>query len=185
MNNAVKMPDAYYKLAGGNLHNLFELRSQLDADVKGDFASVEKSRDISSAYGDTLDRYGEMIGVLRGKSTDEQYRIEIMNRIGKNISASTCNSALAFIAQMFNVPVESVHLEEQGNSTVLISGVTMQEVTAAGFTMAEIKDMIQGILPIGVTAEMAFAGTFIFVENEGETSTETGYDYGTLGSSLR
>lgn len=185
MNRITSFPDAYIKDEGGNLYNVMQLLAWLISFVKGDFEAIDISNDLYSAAGDALDKHGEMFGVKRNGETDEQYRVAIFNKVGENKSDCTCNSAIRFIAQMFNVPVTKIRLEEIGNAKVVVSGLSNADVNATGYSFDEIKHMISAFLPSGVGVDIGVKGTFVFVENEGVSGTGTGYDNGTLGTSVR
>ena len=183
MSSIDRMPDAYAKSTGSNLYNLLQLYREIFIDLENDMQSIAESRDLCSAYGATLDKYGEMLGQKRGGATDEQYRLEILNRIGRNVSSGDCDSVMHLISQMFGISPADISVQELGNATVLVAfGSLVYE--DAGFTATEARDMVQSIMPVGVNVVLGFKGTFLYGAVEGETSTETGYDYGVLGSLL-
>lgn len=185
MNRITSMPDAYNKDVGGNLYNLFELLAALIADEAKDLQDIDDSSDIFTASGDTLDRYGKMFGVDRCGATDVQYRTKILNRIGENLSTGDCNSVIRLIAQMLDVPESEIRIAELGGGKVSLSNIAFNTLEKSGFDGKTTIDMIGSMLPIGVSiGNSSFAGTFRYGTAEGETSTTTGYDCGTLGMVL-
>ena len=86
MNESRKLPDAYAKEKCSNLYKVMQLDDLLYADSKGALKSIDRSRDLQQAYGETLDKYGEMFGVERKGASDEQLRIKLLNKIAVNHS---------------------------------------------------------------------------------------------------
>lgn len=182
MNNAKKMPDAYYKGTDGNLYKLMQLIHLLYEDVNSDLISILESHDLANAYGATLDNYGASVGVDRNGASDAQYRTMILNRIGKIISTGDCNTVIELISQMLGIDKSEVHITEIGSAKVSLSNISFETLENSGFDGEEAVRMIKGLLPIGVSiGESSFAGTFQYGSVEGETSETTGFDVGTLG----
>lgn len=179
INNVTRLPDAYAKDADSNNNKLFQLAYFTSSILEDDLADIADSRDLSQAYGATLDAYGAMFGVPRNGATDTQYRVKILSQIGSLITTGDANSVLSFIAQMLGVSESSIRLIE-GNMVVNVAGLTMAVLQSTGYTAAEITEMIKSIMPIGVSVgSMSFAGTLLL-----HTDTLSGVsDYPTLYAS--
>lgn len=186
MNNIHKMPDAYKKTIGSNLYDLLQLANLLDVDQKADFNSIEGSHDIEFAYGKTLDRYGEMVGIQRSGATDEQYRVNILGAAGKRVSGGDCNSTIHVIADMLSVGIDSFRIYDMSDSipnanafvpaAIRIVGLSSEVIAETGFTSAQIKQMINDILPAGVRLEtLTFDGTLDIMRVSNVNPSDTSY----------
>lgn len=150
MNNAKRLPDAYDKSVGSNLYNLLQLLHLLDVDIRSDLSSILEDRNIENATGATLDAYGEMVGVKRNCSADENYRTRIIARISTLIVDSDINSVLSAIARTFDVDVSDIVISESGTN-VTIQGLTMGLLNSSSCQCSEITEMIKGFIPAGVS----------------------------------
>lgn len=165
MNRAKKLPDAYAKSIDSNNYKLLQLANLLYTDLKCDLTSIFELRNLQHAFGKILDEYGRMVGLNRNGLNDEQYRIKIYNQIGKQRSTGNCNDAIRLIAQTLGVEVDSFSLIEKGDATISITGLTTDVLEQSGFDVRELREIIDGVLPIGVAIdEMTFEGTFEFGE---------------------
>ncbi len=175
INNSTRLPDAYAKDVSSNMYKLFELQSLVTGIMQTDMNDIEASKDLSQATGKTLDLYGGMFGVSRQGATDDQFRVKILNQIGKLASSGDCNSVLRFIAQMLGIEITDIRLVES-NMLVAIIGLTTEMLENSGYKSSDISDMLQGLMPIGVAlAPPNYAGTLL-VQDE-----TAGYaDYPTL-----
>lgn len=163
INNISRMPDAYDKRTGSNLYTLLSLAYEIALDMQTDFNDINDSRDLSNAYGETLDNYGAALGVSRNGANDEQYRIKIRIQIANNISGSDCNSIIQLMAQTFSVDVSDIAVFDADNAKVVIYGPPLSAVGQIGLTPAQIKETVFSMLPIGVGIETEIlTGTFEF-----------------------
>lgn len=185
MNDIQKMPDAYYKLVGGNLYNLLALASMIQTEGTTDFNDIADSRDIQNATGATLDNYGAMVGVARSGATDEQYRTKILNKISVNTSGVDANSIIRSIGQTLNTDSSGISISE-GNMAVSVLGLTLSQIAESGYSESEIRQMIENLLPIGVALEYVFYyGTFEFgASYEYDEDTGFGNVEQTIGGTL-
>lgn len=184
MHNVKSFPDAYDKQPSSNLYKLMQLNYLLSNDVKNIYAQIEQSRGIENAYGKTLVYYGEMVGQDRNGNDDEQYRIMILNRIAQKLSNGDCNSVISLISQTFNIDKSQIWVNE-GKASVRIAGISQEKVESVGLTVDQIKDMIKGILPIGVKLEyLDIQGTLIMTNKDIEDKNGLGDIAGTVGGTL-
>lgn len=172
-NNAVRLPDAYYKQIGGNLYTLFSLAYEIALETQTDFSDISDSRNIDNAYGKTLDNYGATFGVSRGGDTDTQYRTKIKNKIASLTVGSDCNSVINAIATMFGGDPAKIRIAE-ANVAVAVYGLTMDMLENSGYTSSEIVQAIKNLLPIGVgLIRPYFAGTLLIFDKT--TPGDTNY----------
>lgn len=161
MNNIQKMPDAYYKVADGNLYNLLQLASMLDTTITTDINDIGNSRDIHNAIGATLDNYGAMVGVERNGATDTQYITKILNKIGVNTSGSDTNSVIKAVAQTLSAETSDISITE-GDLSVKVNGLTVAMLESSGYSASETTELIKQLIPIGVALETTvYAGTLL------------------------
>lgn len=161
MNRTKKLPDAYAKSIDSNNYKLLQLANLLYTDLKCDLTAILELRNLQNAFGKTLDEYGKMAGLSRNGLNDEQYRIKICNQIGRQRSTGNCNDVIILISQMLGVEIDSFSLTERGNAVISITGLTTNVLEKSGFDIKELKNIINGVLPIGVqTDDLTFDGTF-------------------------
>lgn len=171
MNNISKLPDAYAKAEDSNNYKMLELANQLYSDLQKDLQDIKDLRNIQQATGKTMDRYGAMVGQSRNGSTDEQYRVKIMNKISSMISSSDYNSVKNNICQMLDIDSSSIQLVE-GELSVAIYGLTLELIESTGLSSEQIYDMIKKVLPAGVgLARLQYKGTLLVVMYSGSTGS--------------
>ena len=177
MNNTKRLPDAYAKNIDSNLYRLLQIANLLFTDTKCDLISISESRDLYNVSGKTLDYYGEMLGESRNGLTDEQYRTKILNRIGRYISGSDCNSFINSVSQMLGIEQSDISVSE-GKMSVTINGLTMQILDNSGYKSHEIEEMIKGLMPVGVEINRPmYSGTLLILNENDKTgfSPENNY----------
>lgn len=166
MNEVKKLPDAYVKVKGSNLYNVMQLDNMLYTDAKGVLESIDHSRDLSKAYGKTLDRYAEMLGIERKSANDEQLKVKILNKIAINHSGSDCNSLISAVALMLNIDASEIKITE-GNTEVVVSGLTTEMLEQSGYKSSEITSMIQNLITAGVElAKPVYAGNLLIIDTQ-------------------
>lgn len=187
MSNVNKLPDSYAK-AGSNNYKLLNLNEQAIADVKADLQAIFDALDLQKATGHTLDLYGEMVGQQRGILNDIQYRIMILTRVGINTVQGDYPTVIGTIAQIFNCAKKDVVLRDaEKPCTVELVTFPLAVLLDAGFTSRNAIELIESLLPIGVTIDSAtFDGTFEFAETADEYDETAGFANleQTIGGSL-
>lgn len=173
MNNVTRLSDAYNKSLDGNLYNLFKLAEFLDSDLKSDLNSILESRDMHTVTGKTLDYYGEMVDESRLGATDEQYRVRILQKIGRLTGTTNHYDVKFFISQMLNIDMQDFDLRDvrdlntYENPRVEITGLTLDLIERTGYSSDEIAKMIEGLLTVGIPlAPLSFGGTLRLTEEK-------------------
>lgn len=167
MPNERKLPDAYYKKADGNNYKILHLNELATGDFSKDLSDVLNSLDLMQATGKTLDMYGAMVEQSRGALNDTQYRMMILNKIGKNICQGDYNSVLQLLSQSFNCTPSDIILEESKTDVcgVEIVKFPLDILIEAGFSSSQAVQLIERLLPAGVKiSDGNFEGTFEFGE---------------------
>lgn len=162
MDNVKRLPDAYYKGEDGNNYKLLHLNELATADFQSDLSDVLNCLDVMNATGKTLDLYGETIGQSRGKLDDAQYRLLILNKIGRNLCNGDYNSVVSLLAQMFNGdPADIVLKEADDPCKVTIVKFPLDLIANAGFSGEQTVLIIELLLPVCVRlTNIEFNGTF-------------------------
>lgn len=166
MDNVKRLPDAYYKGEDGNNYKLLRLNELVADDLKEDMTAVENCLDVMKCTGKTLDLYGEMVGQSRGKLDDAQYRLLILNKIGRNLCGGNYDSVVALLAQMFNAErSDIIFAEAEDPCKVKIVKFPLDLLTNAGFSGEQTVLIIEMLLPICIRlTEIEFNGTFEFMD---------------------
>lgn len=171
------LPDVYKKHEGSNNYKLLSLEQKLIADFEDDIQAVQDTLDIYNATGKTLDLYGAMYGVPRGKATDEQYRYLVTQKIAQNMVTGDYNSIVNAIAVAFNVPVTEFGFRDTGNpAEVECVNLPYSALLNAGMTVEQAREIISGLLPVGITLVLQeLAGTFEFSASADEYDETAGF----------
>lgn len=175
MNNVKRLPDAYYKGTDGNNYKLLNLNELAADEFSKDLTDVLNCLDLMQATGKTLDIYGEMVEQKRGILNDTQYRLMILNKIGKNICQSDYNSVIELLTQMFNCQKCDIILKDSTEPCrVSIEKFPLEVLINAGFSSAQAITMIELLLPVCVKlSDGNFEGTFEFGGIAGGYTYET------------
>lgn len=166
MDNVKRLPDAYYKGEDGNNYKLLHLNELAVTEFKTDMAAVSDCLDVMKSTGKTLDLYGEMVGQSRGKLDDAQYRLLILNKIGRNLCKGNYNDVIALLAQMFNAELSDiVFTEAEDPCKITIVKFPLDLLTNAGFSGEQTVLIIEMLLPVCIRlTDIEFNGTFEFMD---------------------
>lgn len=168
MSNVNKLPDSYAKGKDSNNYKLLNLNEQAIADVKADAQAVYDSLDLKNATGRTLELYGEMVGQKRGVLTDEQYYYMILTKLGINSVQGNYATISTMMQRIFDCKASDIILRDGASSgKVEVEQFPLAVLIGAGFTSKQAIELVESLLPIGVTINDAtFQGTFEFAETE-------------------
>lgn len=75
--------------------------------AEDDVFQIRYAQKLDDAYGDMLDKWGEMVGISRQGRADDEYRIQIKAKIAINISKGTIDE----VASIFNLLTGATHTE--------------------------------------------------------------------------
>lgn len=161
------LPDAYYKGKNGNNFKLLSLNEQCAEALFNDINEVGDI-DLETATGKTLDLLGDTVGQLRGKLDDDQFRLMIQNKIGRNLCQGDYNSVVELITQMLGLNTGEVVLRDSDEPCrVTIDTIPLERLVEKGFTAEQATVIIEQLLPVCVRlANAEFEGTFEFGEEE-------------------
>ena len=172
-----RLPDVYRKDEDSNNYKLLLLEERAVFGFSADIDAVQDTLDIKKATGKTLDLYGETYGHPRGKATDEQYRYLITQKVAQNMVSGDYNGIISAISVAFGVPVTEFKLvETETPCTVKVVNMPYSVLVEAGMTVDQMREIIKGLLPVGVTLELTeLAGTFEFGTAEMEQDANRGF----------
>ena len=166
--NIELLPDAYYKGDDGNNFKLLRLNELAAEEFVNDATAVDDSIDLANATGQTLDLLGETVGQLRGKLNDEQYRLFIYNRIGRNICQGDYKNVIELLTQMLGLDKGEIVLRDSDKPCrVTIDTIPLERLIEKGFTAYQAIVIIEQLLPVCVKlTDAEFEGTFEFGRTE-------------------
>lgn len=161
---AKNLPDAYSKGDNSNNAKILEIEKSASDGLRKAIGDINDSLDIDKAYGKTLDLYGEMLGQLRGPTTDEQYRVLIRNKIFRNFSNADYNSIVRAICSTFGCEPSDIILTELDEPCkVKLEGLPISKLTESNIDINTAVQIVYGLIPAGVLLEAVnFSGTFEF-----------------------
>lgn len=181
-----KLPDIYRKDEESNNYKLLEINKVEIDKLKEDIEAIDESLDITKAYGDTLDNYGELYKQQRGNLDDDKYRVLIQAKIENLLLDGAYENVIGALCRIFNCEASEIEIEDTGPLHVHISGLPIEAITRLGFSLPQAIAIVEQVLPVCVSITGSiFEGTFAFGEEEGETG-ENGLsnDAGTSGGTL-
>lgn len=163
-----RFPDSFCKETDSNNEKLLKLVSLPLNEFKETLRKVFDSTDIFNASGKTLDYYGDIYRVERGRLNDTQYRYMILSAIARNMVGGDYESILKAVAVIFDCDVNEVKLIDHPDkpATMKLEKMPFLVIQNAGFSTTQATALIENLLPITVTIEADhFEGTLEFGEN--------------------
>lgn len=151
MSNEKKLPDAYAKSKDSNNYKLLKINELAAEELAANFIEVESSLDIKQASGETLDLFGAMFSVKRGRLNDTEYRIAIETKIAQNLCYGDINSVIDLFAQAFNCDKKNFIISDYPTHKVEIKRLPFNELSKLGVSVDTAIEMLNSILPVCVT----------------------------------
>lgn len=111
-NHVKNLPDSFCKSTESNNYKLLELERLTLEDYRKTLQELFDVIKLENAGGKVLDMYGETVGQLRGKATDEQYILMIKAKLMQNLSNGSYPSILNALCTTFDCKPEDVYIEE-------------------------------------------------------------------------
>lgn len=182
---AKNLTDAFLKPNESNNYKILETeRTQIEAYIE-ELHNIYEMLNIDVAYGTTLDRYGERVGLPRGTATDEQYRVMIKAKIMRTLGNGTYPSVIKSLCATFDSEAEETDIFES-DTPCTVESVTLpfRALQESGMTMAQVMELIETLLPITVTlGVLDLTGTFEFSDKTDEYDELKGFadDDGSIG----
>ena len=173
-----RFPDAYCKLPNSNNEKLLKLLSVPLTQIRKTIRAVYDSNDIFKATGKTLDYYGDIYNVQRGRLNDTQYRYMILSAIARNNVGGDYESILEAISVIFHCDKNEVKLSdhEDNPATIRLDKMPFSVIMEAGFSTTQAVALIENLLPITVGIEAGnFEGTFEFGEEYTDYDENKGF----------
>lgn len=178
MNKSYLLPDCYRKDPESNNYKLLEIGHIAIDKLMNDISDTKNSKDLTEAYGTTLEHFGNMIGQLRGSLDDNQYRYLLYMRIGKNLVTGNYNSVIRVARSMLGMDDNSNELaiDDAEGGNVHIRSIPLATLVASGFSSRQAIQLIKQLLPIGVgIISDGFEGTFEFDSSENVYDESKGF----------
>ena len=171
-NLAANLPDAYKKSPDSNNHKILEIEKRTMDYLRQSINEVYESLDLDKATGKTLDLYGEMVGLARGKATDSQYRVLLKGRIVRNLANGDYNSIITALSATFGCDPHQLKLIEfEDSCKVQLGDVPFSVFNKYSIDLNTAMNIVKALIPVGVFLESAtFSGTLEF------GGTEMAYD---------
>ena len=173
-----RLPDSFCKLPDGNNYKLLKLVSIPIKQIRKDIRDIYDSGDIFKATGKTLDYYGDIYNIQRGRMNDTQFRYVILSSIAKNMVCGDHESILQAISVIFNCDKSEVKFSDNPNkaATITLDKMPFSVIMEAGFSTTQAVALIENLLPVTVGIEAGnFEGTFEFGENYTDYDKNKGF----------
>ena len=178
MNKAYLLPDCYRKDTESNNYKLLEIGHFAVDKLMDDINDTRESKDLTKAYGATLEHFGTMKGQPRGGLDDSQYRYLLYMRIGRNLVTGNYDSVIRVARSMLGMDDNSNELivEDAKGGNVCIRSIPLSTLIASGFSSRQAIQLIKQLLPIGVgIITDGFEGTFEFDSSENVYDESKGF----------
>lgn len=187
-NLAANLPDVLAKDKDSNNYKLLLMKKRMHDRIMQIHADVAKCMDINNCTDATLDEWGKKYQLLRGTSTNEQYLLRIKAKRGQNMCDGTHESIVNSLAYLLSCDKTKIQIRNGENeNSVDIVNIPLDVLTMAEFEPEEITEIINSLLPVGVTlGSINYGGTLKLSEIGAEQSAETGLSDidGTTGGTL-
>lgn len=189
MNKSYLLPDCYRKDVDSNNYKLLEIGHLVIDKLMNDINDTRDSKDLTKAYGATLERFGAMIGQSRGSLNDTQYRYLLYMKIGKNLVTGDYNSVIKVVRAMLGIRYNSDELviEDAEGGNVRVKSIPLSTLVASGFSSRQAIKLIEQLLPLGIgIITDSFEGTFEFGDTENIYDENKGFSdiNGSIGGYL-
>lgn len=137
-----------------------------------DLEDIRHAQHIETADSEHIDKLAQTVGVNRqmGES-DAHFRARIKARVAAAITDTSHGDTVNFIGAILNTGADNIRI--QTNYTVdaeqITVGLREADINASDFTEAEIRDIIDTLLPAAHTALVTLQGTFRLIA-DGDTN---------------
>ncbi|TDX48329.1 hypothetical protein [Orenia marismortui] len=138
---------------------------------------IKDSRNIETAFGETLDKIGEAVQQERGSLGDPTYRLLIKSKVARNRSTGDINTILTVMESMLDISQEDILLEENpGNepASVYIE-IPLVAVGQYNITREHFITILNRITAAGVRPYTRLNGTFEFSDGSPEVDNDAGF----------
>lgn len=173
-NLAANLPDALRKDKDSNNYKLLLVEQKIYNRILEIFQDVEKCLDVDNCNGTTLDYWGKRWQVARGTATNEQYKMRIKAKIGQSFCDGSRDSIANAIGYMLSYDPNKIKLTSSKNNVITVVDIPYETIRKAGFTDEQVAEIINDLVPTGVSVEINFSGTFELGETWGEQDAEKG-----------
>lgn len=176
-NHVKNLPDAFCKSTESNNYKLLELERLTVEDYRQTLQELFDVIKLENAHGKVLDMYGETVGQLRGKATDEQYILMIKAKLMHNLSNGSYPSVLNSLCTTFDCEPKDVYIEESdAPCTVNVVRLPLEAIVKADISPEKTTKLIKSLLPVGVNLQSyLYEGTFTFSDVENEYNLNEGF----------
>lgn len=161
---------AYNRSPGGNIGKLLKVYADGTTEVQETLQTIEDWRDIHTARGMVLDRFGLNYGVAREGTDDDLYRLKISTKMMARLSAGDGDTLIRATAALLGIADEDVVLTEEPGHAILsvnelelptqywdrITAIAdlLSETAAAGIRLTlELETPMEQILHVGIVVQ--------------------------------
>ena len=177
-NYAKNLPDSFKKDIKSNNYKILELERLSIEEHLNNLYSIYEIFNIDNAYGKTVDKYGERVGLKRGNLNDKQYIAMIKANIMRMLGNGTYSSVLNSICTIFGCEPISVYIEES-NDPCCIERITLplNVLNINNINVQQAIDTIKTLLPITIQFKnnLNLEGTFEFGTISNNYDNEKGF----------
>lgn len=165
----------YDKSKGSNITKVTKVITEELTEAKELLATVKSYTDINKTSGKALDLHGENVGILRGNSIDELYRVLIGAKQGVDRSDGSAATVINFINLLVDAQelyiYESRSLDRQ---SIIITQLPLSEINKLGITPLDFFNIVNQIIAGGVSLEyIALGSTFEYGDGDELAYSET------------
>lgn len=186
------LPDIFNKDKNSNISKLIKIANDEIDNLFTLSEEVELWRSIDDAKGTTLDFLGENVGQLRGKATDEVFRVLIRGKNARNYCDGSLDKIVTALSVSLQCEASEIYIvngHENGEmASIAIEKVPIHYLNTSGLSMSQFSQLVKSIIPAGVSITFVnLEGTFSFSKNlsEVEWSNDGFADMeGTVGGTL-
>lgn len=163
------LPDAYLKTPESVNNRILSLSELAIVSIKNEIIEIEEMVDLDKVFGYTLNLYGQMLDVARGKFNDTQYRTLIKAQIACNLSKGDFTSVLYAIRMFLDCGNNYVRILDIPDEicAVRVDTIPYNILNKTGLSGKQVLKLIKRLIPVAVRIEeLIFEGTLEFGESE-------------------
>ncbi len=151
------LPDAFRKDTESNNYKLLQINKITTDIIESGVKNLFGALSLNNAKGKVLDDiYGSRVHLQRGALPDEQYIIRLRAKMMQNIATGAFPDLVGALAYALQCDKSEIHIvESKVPNKVNIKNIPRRIILSAGFTIADVIEMIENMLPMGVSIEAA------------------------------
>ena len=147
-NKVTRLPDYYAKGKTSNNWKIMELQRQGMEILNKEIELVQNASNINDAEGEGLDVWGDMYEVKRNGLLDEEYRIQILIQMARDMIQPDFTAWYSTILETFHRSADEIMVSKTGPFECRFDKFPLAAVQEIGLDINTATQLIEAILPL-------------------------------------